>query len=208
MTPKEAIRLIEDYEGKNIWEIWEDSHIENREYGYIIKPTTTKTFPTKVIKIIGTSKRIKSPELLALGNKDIFFHTHPHQLRARLSSTDVVSMLYYPVKGMGVIAGDEVKCWELPKDIADHLFVERQNIIKEWREAYLRDDVGACYHYRAKLGANTRKIRKAIKLVYAINRHSNIDSNLLGITILAGAILFLWLVRRKKYSQRRIYYYG
>jgi len=165
MTPKESIKLIEEYEGENIWEVWGDSTAEDREYGYIIKPE-------EIIKIVGTSRRIKSPELLTLDDEDMFFHTHPGLSRARLSSTDIVFMLYHPIKGMGVIAGDEVKCWRLPKDIRDQLYAERRNLIEKWKEAYLRDDASACFHYRAKVGANTRKARETLELIYKIDRSS------------------------------------
>jgi len=206
MKPSDAIRLIEDYEGKNIWEIWEDSHINKKEYGYIIKPTTiikndtTEIFPTKIIKLVGTANAIDARELWYMGPEDIFFHTHPRRLKARLSNGDLGAIVFNYMKGMGVIAGNEVKYWILPKD-ADYLRDERFEIWKKWEDAVEREDIDACYHYRAKYAANTRKLKKAIKLVYAISRHSNIDNNLLGITILAGAILFLWLVRQRRVNR-------
>jgi len=179
---EKALKLIVEYERKDLSEIVAESKREKAEFGYIITPDEC------VHKVVGTMARIKGAKVVPLITEgSAFYHTHPHRVKADLSGGDVKTAITYSAEkdfdGMGVIAEGECGYWEVDRTIAKSYFDARKKITGEWSEAIdkykeareigdveaMRTCAKITRSCRARIGAITRKAREfALKPVYSV----------------------------------------
>jgi len=132
MSREKAIKALEAivaYENKNLDEIFRESAEARAEYEYIVKDGSVK-------KVIGSEDRIESEKLKGIDyDGAASFHTHPHSDLAELSDGDICWGLVMGKKGLdglGVIAKDETRYWEIDRSVLEELLEERKKIDEEW----------------------------------------------------------------------------
>jgi len=180
MSKEKGIRALEaivKYEKKNLKDIFKESQEDRAEYGYVVRDGEVK-------KVVGELERIPGELLEGINFEGAaFFHTHPRHSSATLSIGDVVlAVLRCGERGMdgiGVIAEDEYRYWEIEPDIARSLLEEWKKNTEEWeraleelKKAEERGDKEAMERYarityscRSKKGAITKKAKKLLKPV-------------------------------------------